>query len=76
MLNKLKRVFFSLQLCIFWARGAMNTVKFFIKYPGRFVSEWKDLKAVLRMLRYRVFVENAKFRRVLAGIKNSLPRSN
>jgi uncharacterized protein len=41
--------------------------------PGRFVSEWKDLKAVLRLLRYRVFVENPKLRSVLAGIQNSLP---
>jgi Zn-finger nucleic acid-binding protein len=28
--------------------------------PKRLISEWRDLKAVLRLLRYRVFVENPK----------------
>ncbi len=41
--------------------------------PGRVLSEWKDLKAVLRMLRYRVFIENPKLRSILAGIQKSLP---
>lgn len=50
----------------------MNAADIFTN-PGRFISEWKDLKAVLRMLRYRVFVENPKLRSILAGIQNSLP---
>ncbi len=41
--------------------------------PKRVISEWRDLKAVLRMLRYRVFVDNPKFRSILAGIQKSLP---
>lgn len=41
--------------------------------PQRAISEWKDLKAVLRMLRYRVFVQNPKFRSILVGIQKSLP---
>jgi Zn-finger nucleic acid-binding protein len=41
--------------------------------PGRFISEWRDLKAVLRMLRYRIFVENQKLRSILVGIQKSLP---
>ena len=41
--------------------------------PKRVISEWRDLKAVLRMLRYRVFVENPKFRSILVGIQKSLP---
>lgn len=44
-----------------------------ITSPGRVISEWKDLKAVLRMLRYRIFVENPKFRSILVGIQKSLP---
>jgi hypothetical protein len=43
--------------------------------PQSFFSEWKDLKAVLRMLRYRVFVENPKIRNILMGIQKSLPLS-
>jgi hypothetical protein len=41
--------------------------------PGRIISEWGDLKAVLRMLRYRIFVENPKLRNILVGIQKSLP---
>jgi Zn-finger nucleic acid-binding protein len=41
--------------------------------PQNLISEWKDLKAVLRMLRHRVFVENPKIRSVLVGIQKSLP---
>ena len=41
--------------------------------PKRVISEWKDLKAVLRMLRYRVFTENPKLRSMLVGIQKSLP---
>jgi uncharacterized protein len=41
--------------------------------PKGLISEWKDLKAVLRMLRYRVFVENPKMRSILVGIQKSLP---
>jgi uncharacterized protein len=41
--------------------------------PQRVISEWKDLKAVLRMLRYRVFTENPNVRSILVGIQKSLP---
>jgi Zn-finger nucleic acid-binding protein len=41
--------------------------------PKGLISEWKDLKAILRMLRYRVFIENPKFRNILVGIQRSLP---
>ena len=41
--------------------------------PKGLISEWRDLKAVLRMLRYRVFIENPKFRNILVGIQKSLP---
>jgi Zn-finger nucleic acid-binding protein len=41
--------------------------------PTKAISEWKDLKAVLRMLRYRVFIDNPKLRSILAGIQKSLP---
>ena len=41
--------------------------------PKRFISEWRDLKAVLRMLRHRVFTENPKLRSMLEGIQKSLP---
>jgi hypothetical protein len=41
--------------------------------PTGLISEWKDLKAVLRMLRHRVFIENPKLKNILVGIQKSLP---
>jgi Zn-finger nucleic acid-binding protein len=44
-----------------------------IANPKGFLSEWRDLTSVLRMMRYRVFVEHPKFRSILEGIQKSLP---
>jgi Zn-finger nucleic acid-binding protein len=41
--------------------------------PQNMVSEWRDLKAVLRLLAYRIFVENPKLKSILMGIQKSLP---
>jgi Zn-finger nucleic acid-binding protein len=38
-----------------------------------FVSEWKDLKAVLRLLKYRVFIENPKLQTIMKGLQKTLP---
>jgi Zn-finger nucleic acid-binding protein len=37
------------------------------------ISEWKDLKAVLRLLKYRIFVENPKLSAVMQGLQKTLP---
>ncbi|MGD9329862.1 MAG: zf-TFIIB domain-containing protein [Desulfobacterales bacterium] len=37
------------------------------------ISEWKDFKAVLRLLKVRFFVENPKFASVVKGFQKSLP---
>lgn len=37
------------------------------------ISEWKDLKSVLRLLKYRVFVENPKLTAVMKGLQKTLP---
>jgi Zn-finger nucleic acid-binding protein len=37
------------------------------------ISEWKDLKAVLRLLKVRFFVENPTFESVVKGFQKSLP---
>lgn len=37
------------------------------------ISDWKDLKAVLRLLKVRFFVENPKFESVVKGFQKSLP---
>lgn len=40
---------------------------------GGMISEWKDLKALMRLLKYRVFVENPKLETVMKGLQKTLP---
>ena len=56
-----------------YVKASLKEAADLFAHPDRFISEWKDLKAVLRMLRYRVFVENPKIRSMLTGIQKSLP---
>ncbi len=56
-----------------YVKASLKEVSEIFTNPKRVISEWRDLKAVLRMLRYRVFIENPKFRSILAGIQKSLP---
>ena len=44
-----------------------------IAHPTQMLSEWRDLKTVLRLLEYRFFSENPKLKSVLEGIQKSLP---
>jgi Zn-finger nucleic acid-binding protein len=37
------------------------------------ITEWKDLKAVLRLLKYRIFVGNPKLSAVMKGLQKTLP---
>lgn len=56
-----------------YVKASLKEASDIVLNPKNLISEWKDLKAVLRMLRYRVFVENPKFRSILVGIQKSLP---
>lgn len=37
------------------------------------ITDWKDLKAVLRLLKYRFFVENPKLDAIMKGFQKSMP---
>jgi Zn-finger nucleic acid-binding protein len=56
-----------------YAKASLKEASDIVMNPKNLISEWKDLKAVLRMLRYRVFVENPKIKSILVGIQKSLP---
>lgn len=56
-----------------YVKASLKEASDIIVNPKNLISEWKDLKAVLRMLRYRVFVENPKIKSILVGIQKSLP---
>lgn len=44
-----------------------------IVHPGRIVSEWKDLKTMIRLLNYRIFVEHPNLKRWIEDLQKSLP---
>ena len=37
------------------------------------ISEWRELRPVLELIKHRIFVENPKLRSVVMGIQKSLP---
>jgi Zn-finger nucleic acid-binding protein len=56
-----------------YVKASLKEASDIVRNPQNLISEWKDLTAVLRMLRHRVFVENPKIRSILVGIQKSLP---
>jgi Zn-finger nucleic acid-binding protein len=56
-----------------YVKASLKEAGDLLTHPGRVISEWRDLKAVLRMLRYRVFLENPEIRNMLVDIQKSLP---
>lgn len=38
-----------------------------------FLTEWKELKHILRMLRHRIFIDHPKLRSLLLGLQKSMP---
>jgi Zn-finger nucleic acid-binding protein len=56
-----------------YVRDSLKEASEILTNPQSLVSEWRDLKAVLRLLSYRIFVENPKLKSILLGIQKSLP---
>lgn len=56
-----------------YMKNSLKEASEILTRPQKLVSEWKDLKAVLRLSVYRIFVENPKLRSILLGIQKSLP---
>ena len=56
-----------------YVRASLKEASEILTRPQNLISEWRDLRAVLRLLSYRFFVENPKLRNMLLGIQKSLP---
>jgi len=56
-----------------YVRASLKEASELITTPANFISEWRDLKAVMRLLKYRFFVENPKVRNLLIGLNKTLP---
>ena len=56
-----------------YVRESLREASEILTRPKDLVSEWRDLKAVLRLLSYRIFAENPKLKSILQGLQKSLP---
>jgi Zn-finger nucleic acid-binding protein len=56
-----------------YMKNSLKEASEILTHPQKLISEWKDLKAVLRLSAYRIFVENPKLKSILLGIQKSLP---
>jgi Zn-finger nucleic acid-binding protein len=55
------------------AKMSLQQAKEMLSNPDAIVSEWKDLKTVLGLLKHRIFIENPKLRSIVIGLQKSLP---
>lgn len=56
-----------------YVRDSLKEASDMLAHPQDLISEWRDLRAVLRLLSYRIFVENPKLKSILLGIQKSMP---
>ena len=56
-----------------YVRESLKQAANLVKNKEDPISDWKDLKAVLRLLKFRFFVENPKLDAVMKGFQKSLP---
>jgi Zn-finger nucleic acid-binding protein len=56
-----------------YLRASLKEAKELITGPETFISEWRDFRAVIRMLHYRIFAENPKLVATIMGIQRGSP---
>ena len=56
-----------------YVRTSLREAADLFRHPGNLPSEWRHFKAVVRLLNYRIFVENPTLKNILLGIQKSLP---
>jgi Zn-finger nucleic acid-binding protein len=56
----------------YWS-ASLKEARELLSGRGRSISQWKDLKTVLRLLKYRFMIENPQVSSLLKGLQKSLP---
>jgi Zn-finger nucleic acid-binding protein len=56
-----------------YIKASLKEASDIIENPDNVISEWRDLKSVLQLLKYRFFTENPKIKAILEGLQKSLP---
>lgn len=57
-----------------YIKASLEEAKEIILGPEVMISEWRDFLTVVRMLHYRILVDNPKLQKVLLDIQQSLPK--
>jgi Zn-finger nucleic acid-binding protein len=52
---------------------SLQQAKEMLKNPDSIISEWQDLKTVLKLLKHRIFIEHPKLKSLIVGLQKSLP---
>ncbi|NNG01528.1 MAG: hypothetical protein HKM93_19225 [Desulfobacteraceae bacterium] len=56
-----------------YIKASIEEAKEIVSGPESFISEWKDFLTVLRMMQYRMFVENPKLLNTITAVQNTNP---
>lgn len=56
-----------------YVKITLQQAKEMVMNPGLILSEWQDLKTVLKLLKHRIFIEHPKLKSLLIGLQKSLP---
>jgi Zn-finger nucleic acid-binding protein len=56
-----------------YIKDSIEEAKEIITGPESFISEWKDFMTILRMMQYRMFLENPKLLETIASVQKANP---
>jgi len=56
-----------------YIRASLLQAKEMLVNPESIISEWHDLKSVLKLLNYRILAEHPAIERLISGLQNSIP---
>ncbi len=56
-----------------YVEASLEEAKEILTGPENVISEWRDFLTVIRMLQYRVLIENPKVNDAIVGIQKSMP---
>lgn len=56
-----------------FVRIILQQAKEMLTSPHTVISEWQDLKTVLKLLKHRIFIDHPKLKSLIVGLQKSLP---
>ena len=56
-----------------YIKASIRQIKEMIANPDSMLSEWRDLKSILKLLHYRLLAEHPKIESLISGLQKSIP---